>query len=230
MRVRSCVISLCALVLLGILTAATAAAMPFDKRTTFTFNGPIAIPGVTLPAGSYLFRLADSSSRNVVQVLSADGKTPYAMFFSLRSYRTKPAKDGELSFMETASDMPAAIKTWWYAGESSGYDFVYPREQARLLAKGSGKPVLSTEAVPYREEPEFEWVTPDEALEPPAPALTPEEPVVVAEVAEEPVEVAAQEPAPVNLPKSDSPTATLLLVGFGALLTALGVRAARAAL
>ena len=25
---------------------------------------------------------------------------------------------------------PAAIKTWWYPGNSTGYEFIYPRKQA----------------------------------------------------------------------------------------------------
>ena len=47
--------------------------------------------------------------------------------------------------METASGMPAAIKTWWYPGERSGYEFVYPKEQARRLAQGTTQPVLTTQ-------------------------------------------------------------------------------------
>ena len=77
MRARTCVITCCALVLLGALTAATAAATPLDKCTTFTFSAPFSIPGVTLPAGSYVFRLADD--------LSDDG----------RSNEARPACDEE---------------------------------------------------------------------------------------------------------------------------------------
>ena len=37
----------------------TAHAQPSDYRTYFTFSAPVTLPGVTLPAGRYLFRLAD---------------------------------------------------------------------------------------------------------------------------------------------------------------------------
>ena len=37
-------------------------AQPHDKRTVFTFNRPISLPGVTLPAGKYLFRLVDTET------------------------------------------------------------------------------------------------------------------------------------------------------------------------
>src|SRR4029434_7122843 len=56
------------------------------------------------------------------------------MFFAMRAERFEPASTPEVRFMETAAGMPAAIKTWWYPGERSGYEFVYPKEQARWVA------------------------------------------------------------------------------------------------
>jgi LPXTG-motif cell wall-anchored protein len=145
--------------------AVTAAfAQPIDKRTYFTFNGPTAIPGVTLPAGQYLFRIADVSSRNIVQVLSHDGTKAYASFFVMRAERMQPPRDAEIRFLETAAGQPAAVKTWWYPGERGGYEFVYPKEQARRLAKGTGQPVLTAEVTTPtpREAPpkEFARITP----------------------------------------------------------------------
>jgi hypothetical protein len=119
-------------------TAATAAATPFDKRTTVTFSQPVSVPGVTLPAGSYVFRIANTiQGRHVIQVLSADGRTPYAMFFSLRTPAGEPADRPEIRFMETAADLPLAIRAWWYPADTQGYEFVYPRAQARRLAVGT---------------------------------------------------------------------------------------------
>ena len=104
----------CAIALLACLMGASGSAQTYDKRTVFTFSGPVALPGVTLPAGQYVFRLADpAGDRKAVQVLSADGKTPYGMFFSLPAERFEPASTPEVQFMETASGMPGAIKAWW---------------------------------------------------------------------------------------------------------------------
>src|SRR5260370_26491092 len=45
----------------------------WDKKTEFQFSGPVEIPGKVLPAGKYVFQLADSESdRNIVQVFSED--------------------------------------------------------------------------------------------------------------------------------------------------------------
>lgn len=37
-----------------------------SKTTYLTFSGPVQVPGATLPAGTYLFRLADPSSQRQV--------------------------------------------------------------------------------------------------------------------------------------------------------------------
>ena len=39
--------------------------------------------------------------------------------------------------METAKGQPSAVKTWWYPRERIGYEFIYPKEQARRLARGN---------------------------------------------------------------------------------------------
>jgi hypothetical protein len=137
----------CAVTLLAGVMVTPGAAQPFDRRTMFTFSGPVSIPGVTLPAGQYVFRLADPTmSHRVVQVLSADGTTPYAMFFTYPADRVEASTQPEVRLMETATGMPVAIQTWWYPGERTGYEFIYPKEQARKLAQGAADPVLTTQA------------------------------------------------------------------------------------
>jgi hypothetical protein len=137
----------CAVAVFVCLMAAPVSAQPHDKRTLFTFSGPVTLPGVTLPAGQYLFRVADpNSSAKIVQVLNADGTRPYGLFFTIPAERLEPASSPEVRFMETASGMPAAIRTWWYPGERRGYEFIFPKEQARRLARGANQPVLTTDA------------------------------------------------------------------------------------
>jgi hypothetical protein len=203
--------------------AATTSAQPIDKRTFFTFNGPVAIPGVTLPAGKYLFRLADTPSRSVIQVLSGDGKTSYAMFFAFRAERRDASAKPEVRFMETAVDMPSAIDTWWYPAQRSGYEFVYPKEQARLLAKGTGRSVLFTEepfspkappAEVARVEPSGKTtaVVAEPVIEPTGAGA-----VEVGEIASPTIQLA--EAAQPSLPKTGS---AIPLVAFGGMLLLLG--------
>ena len=127
------------------LFASAAQAQTEDKKTYFTFSGPIAVPGATLPAGKYLFRIADpTTGRRVIQVMSSDQKKSFAMLNTIPDTRREPAKDATVAFYETAKGTPAAVKAWWYPGESTGYQFIFPRTQAIKIAKDTGKPVLTT--------------------------------------------------------------------------------------
>src|SRR6202035_6022768 len=58
-----------------------------DKLTIFTFSQPVELPGVTLPAGTYAFKLADTlSGSDVVQVWNKDQTHLYATFMSIPDY------------------------------------------------------------------------------------------------------------------------------------------------
>jgi LPXTG-motif cell wall-anchored protein len=135
-------------VALGSCVAATRlAAQTVDERVFFTFSAPIELPGVGLPAGQYLFRLPDATNaHDVVQVLSADGKTSYGMFLTIPDERIDPPSRPEVRFMETRGGDPMPIRAYWMPNERTGFEFVYPREQAMRLAKHSSEPVLTTQA------------------------------------------------------------------------------------
>src|SRR5688572_19473954 len=101
------------------LAAATAQGQPSDYRTFFTFSGPVTLPGVTLPAGTYLFRLANpDSSRKVINVLSADGKRSLAMLHTIPNQLLRAPQKPEIRFMEAGANKPLPIKTWWYPGKA----------------------------------------------------------------------------------------------------------------
>jgi hypothetical protein len=120
-------------------------AQPADYKTYFTFSGPVTLPGVTLPAGKYIFRLADpNSSRKVIAIQSEDGKKQFAMLHTIPNQAEKAPNDAEIRFMETSSNVPPPVKTWWYPGKAIGYEFIYPRAQAMQLAKVTNQPVLTT--------------------------------------------------------------------------------------
>jgi hypothetical protein len=139
------VVAFLVLAVLTLSTAGRAEAQPADYRTYFTFSAPVTLPGITLPAGKYIFRLADpSSTRKVINVLSGDGKQSLAMLHTIPDQATRAPKDAEIRFMETSANVPPPIKTWWYPGKAIGYEFIYPRKQALELAKSTPEPVLTT--------------------------------------------------------------------------------------
>jgi hypothetical protein len=79
-------------------------------------------------------------------VLSGDGKQSYGIFFTLAAERLTPAPQPEVRFMETPAGAPPAIKQYWNAGETVGPEFIYPKEQARRLAKNTKEGVLTTQS------------------------------------------------------------------------------------
>jgi hypothetical protein len=125
--------------------ATTTHAQTIDNRTIFTFSQPVTLPGVTLPAGKYLFRNPDTlTGRRVVQVLSQDGMQAYAQLLTIPVQRFDVPDKPEIRFMETPEGTAPAIKAWWYPGNTIGWEFIYPKEQALKLAKRASTPVLTT--------------------------------------------------------------------------------------
>jgi len=135
----------CTVTFITVLTA-TAVASPIDRETYFTFNTAVSIPGVTLPPGTYLFRVPDPNIRDLVQVLSADGRRLYATFFTMRTPLPKAPDKPEVRFLERRADAPYAIRAWWYPGERAAFEPIYPERQAMFLARATDDKVLSSRA------------------------------------------------------------------------------------
>ena len=124
-----------------------AAADEWDQRTIFTFGGPVEIPGRVLRAGTYVFKLADSSSnRNIVQVFSKNEKHLYGTFLAIPDQRLHPAGKPIITFDERPAGSPEAVRAWFYPGEDFGHQFVYPKPKAVSLAKANNTPVPSMPA------------------------------------------------------------------------------------
>ncbi len=117
-------------------------AQVWNRKTIFTFSGPVEIPGQVLNAGTYVFRLADSSSnRNIVQVFNKDQDHLYGTFLAIPNFRLKPTGEPIITFHERPAGSPPAVKAWFYPGHRYGHEFVYPRTTAVELAKANDEPV-----------------------------------------------------------------------------------------
>ena len=122
-----------------------------DKTTYLTFSGTVQIPGATLPAGKYLFRIANPASPSLWQVFNASGTHLLASFFFVPTRdRTIPEvnrADGKpvVRFYETSQGVPPALRILYYPTDLAGSVFLYPREQARQIAASTHQPVLAVE-------------------------------------------------------------------------------------
>ena len=198
--------------------AIQAQAQTFNKKTTVTFNQPVAVPGQVLPAGTYTFTILDSFGiRNIVQIWNEDKTNLIATILAIPNYRLEPTGETVIEFSERPANQPQALKAWFYPGHGHGIEFVYPKKEAIQIAQASNE-VVPAEAV----EP-----TPSTLKTVPLIAVTPEQ-------KEEPIAEAIQttpaaktaEPVAVakELPRTASLTPLIALLGALSLGIGLGIR------
>jgi hypothetical protein len=131
-----------ALSLFGAALAPGARADEWNKKTVMTFSQPVEIPGQVLPAGTYMFKLANSQSdRHIVQIFNASGSHIIATVLAINDYRLAPTGRTVVKFAERSGDNPEALKAWFYPGDNFGQEFVYPKQRAVQLATASNLPV-----------------------------------------------------------------------------------------
>jgi hypothetical protein len=124
--------------------APAAHADEWTKLTYFTFSAPVEMPGMVLPAGSYKFELADpDSTRRVVRISDKEGDKIHGIFLSIPDQKLEPSDKPIVMFRERPAGAPEAVKAWFYPGETTGYEFVYPHDQALKIAKAAHASVLT---------------------------------------------------------------------------------------
>jgi len=136
--------AVCCAAIVTLMAAPGVRADQWDKKTILTFSGPVQIPGATLPAGSYVFKLADlSGNRHVVQVFDKAEKKIYATLLAIPNDRMEPSDEPVVMFAERPAGSPQAVKVWYYPGERIGNEFVYPKSMAMKIAKANHQSVLA---------------------------------------------------------------------------------------
>jgi hypothetical protein len=119
-----------------------------NKKTYLTFSAPVEVPGATLQPGKYLFQLADlQSNRHIVQIFNEDGSKLIVTTLTVPDRRVEPTGDPVVQFLETPSGAPTAIKSWFYPGDVTGDEFIYPKDQAMRIAKATNHSVLSSDTI-----------------------------------------------------------------------------------
>jgi hypothetical protein len=208
-RFKIIVVSFC-LSLVALAALPSAKADTWDKKTIVTFSAPVEVPGVgaqTLPAGTYMFKVLDSSSdRNIVQIFNEDGTHVFTTILAIPNYRLRATDKTVMTFSERAEGRPEAIRAWFYPGMQWGQEFVYPKVKAMELAKVVNEPVLATTEEPT-EIAELKQV--------PVEAVTPAgEEVPLAEVVEAPPVETASAAATEPMPETASEMPLLALMGL----------------
>jgi hypothetical protein len=107
-----------------------------NQATKVRFNQAVQIPGHVLPAGTYWFVLPeDITQHNQVRIFGSDRTTLYATIFTIGTDRREPTDNTAFTFAERGSAQPRALVTWFYPGEKTGHEFLYPKQFQTELAK-----------------------------------------------------------------------------------------------
>jgi LPXTG-motif cell wall-anchored protein len=118
-----------------------------NKKIEFEFAAPVQIPGHLLAPGKYVFELMDTafSDRNMVQIFSEDSngkETLIATIETVSDTTPNTPEKATIHFEERSSGAPEAIHSWYYPGDDTGWEFVYPKGQS-LEANVSTAPDLA---------------------------------------------------------------------------------------
>lgn len=116
-----------------------------NEATQITFSQPVQVPGHTLPPGTYLFKLADVDSQNVVQIFNANGTVLYASVMTIPTVRPKATGNTEVTLAEQPEGEPYALLTWFYPGRLTGKEFLYPKTQELQLAQDRHEDIVTGE-------------------------------------------------------------------------------------
>ena len=134
----------CALAIATMLMVTGARADEYTKQTFLTFSGPVQVPGMTLPAGTYMFKLADpEGGRRAIQIWDEKGTKMFTMLMTIPDEQPEAKDDPVVLFSERPSGAAQAVKSWFYPAERIGYEFIYPKGQAMKIAEATKTPVLA---------------------------------------------------------------------------------------
>ena len=98
------------------------------SMTYLTFSGPVALPGVTLTAGTYIFDLPeDAIDPSIVRVSSRDGRQVFLTAFTYIVDRPRAlGSDQQVTLGEAPRGEPKTIQVWYTPGNrGAGRKFIY---------------------------------------------------------------------------------------------------------
>src|SRR5579863_2170873 len=100
----------------------SAAANSWDEFTYITFSAPVEVPGHALPAGTYLFQIADIwSNQETIEIFNADKTKLYAIVTAMPVYQYEPAPQHTIiQFAERPANSPEALQVWFPRGQRWG--------------------------------------------------------------------------------------------------------------
>jgi hypothetical protein len=241
-------IAACATLLLAAVSPRAVRADSWDRKTTISFSDKVQVPGTTLPAGKYVFKLWDSpADRYVVQIFNERQDHVFATLLTIPEYRMNAPDKTIVSFYEAPAGQPQPVKAWFYPGDNNGREFVYSKAEADLIARAGHEVVpTNTSLIVAQNKPAAESTETEESIDEDAYAASPTPAPVAAEPEpkqESPMvddDNAEDQPAPAqdppaapatdnssSMPSTGSELPLAALIGLSSIGAAISVRAIR---
>jgi len=234
MRILRLLFTLSCLALLVTAFTPRANADDWDKKTIVTFSGPVTISGHPLDAGTYVFKLDDSSAdRHIVRIFNADESHILYTILAMPAWRVEPTGKTRIRFSERAGtyetaerDLPEAgipVKDWFYPGDNFGQEFlIKPAVVAQTTTETTTTAQQEEQAPPPAvQEQQEQTETPPETAQ-----VQPQEEQPAPPPAPAPEEQPAPETQPTQMPQTASPVPLVGLIGLSSLGAALALREA----
>jgi hypothetical protein len=233
----------CATVFLAALPQHALSSDQWLKTTIINFSSPVRVPGTTLPAGKYTFKLVQSPAMQLqVQIFDERQSKIFATVNTSPTFRMTPPDKTTIIFYEAPVGQPEPIKAWLYPGDQYGREFIYGKSEAAMIAQAArdaNAPVLAkatpeiiaspsiataTEVTPETPAAVVSQPEPAPVVAEPEPAPTPQQ--ETAEAPEQPAPVAVETPIPepTTLPGTGSNLPMVGMAGLLSLATALAIR------
>jgi hypothetical protein len=117
----------------------------WNKKSTFTAEKQVEFPGIVLEPGNYVLRLKEGGEkRSVVEIRNQNESQILATVLAVPDLQQRQDDTAELVYFKTADGHPQPVQSWFYPGDLTGLEFVYPKARAREIAKASDEHVMAS--------------------------------------------------------------------------------------
>ncbi len=117
-------ISVLAVLAAMVVNTTSQATAPLTEVNHLTFGSRVALPGVTLAAGTYVFERDVNANSRIVRVKSTNHQQLLFVGFTTPVTRPRGFK-APVSFGEVERGQPLPIVAWYPIGSDRGHQFLY---------------------------------------------------------------------------------------------------------
>jgi hypothetical protein len=126
-QIRRTVLTACGAIAIALSVAGTGHAWAHSGKATYLrVNSAVALPGVVLLPGNYIFDVANpDGAQDLVRVSSSSGKVHFVGFTVPAARPRSLPKDQAITLDEAPAGTPQPIRAWFPLGLGTGHEFMY---------------------------------------------------------------------------------------------------------